>query len=92
VGEWLRELADVLDGDDPTRRPAPLHFTEPNLVFRAAGDGPHRLEVDVSQEFGPPSHTHPWDVTTLRLAVTGHELREAADAWDRDRAPYPEAP
>jgi len=89
VGAWLRELADFLDGDDPTTRPAPPCFTEPNVVFRAATDGLHPLEVDVSQEFGPPSHTHPWDVTTLRLAVSSQELREAADAWDRERAPYP---
>lgn len=90
VGDWLRDLADVLDGDDPTMRPAPLHFTEPNLVFRAPLGGRHQLEVDVSQEFGPPSHTHSWDVTTLRLIVAGRELREAADSWDRERSPYPD--
>jgi|GEM_PF-2489542 len=87
LSAWLRAAAS-------NEGLTPLTFVEPNLGFRLAGDAPvgHALEVDLDLEFLPPWNRHgeAGDPTTLRIATGSEGLRAAADAWDEERAPFPD--
>ena len=86
VSAWLRAAASQ-------EGPAPLSFLEPNLRFRLAGDAVGLvLEVDLNLEFLPPWNRHRYagEPTTLQIAVDSEGLRAAADAWDEERAPFPD--
>ena len=87
VSDWLRAAASQAN-------PGPLVFTEPNLAFRLVGDEVVGvvLEVDLDLEFLPPwgRHKRSGEPTTLRIAVDSDSLLAAADAWDEERAPFPD--
>jgi hypothetical protein len=87
VSAWLRAAASKAG-------PAALTFIEPNLGFRLAGDAVvgQALEVDLDLEFLPPwnRHRNAGDPTTLRIDIDAGGLRAAADAWDKERAPFPD--
>jgi hypothetical protein len=96
VSSWLRTVAHWLDGADDTEPPAfGYQLTEPHLTFRARrGERPGIviLEVDLDLEFKPP-----WDRTdfagepcTLSISQSIDGLWKAADAWDIERAPFPD--
>jgi hypothetical protein len=87
VSAWLRAAAS-------NAGPAPLTFVERNLGFRLAGDAVvgQAVEVVLDLEFLPPwnRHRNAGDPTTLRIDVDPEGLRAAADAWDEERAPFPD--
>jgi hypothetical protein len=87
VSAWLRAAAS-------DENPPALTFMEPNIGFRLAGDAAlgYALEVDLDLEFLAPWNRHGYagDPTTLRIDVDPEGLRAAADAWDEERAPFPD--
>jgi hypothetical protein len=94
VSAWLRQAAGAI-----TRRrelPGPLQFLEPNLMFRASPPDGDRVQVQVSfnLEFQPPWHQRrgTGDPFVLSFAIDEEQLRQAAEQWDAERAPFPDRP
>ena len=92
VSAWLTEVA----GSVAQRRvlPGPLRFLEPNLMFRAFPQDAERVRILVSfdLEFQPPWHRRRGAEDPFALAFTVDEgqLRQAAEQWDAERAPFPD--
>ena len=73
----------------------PLHFTEPNLEFRATTDAAGRLSIHISfdLEFRPPWHRRgrrAGDPFSLTFTMDEGQLLGAAAEWDAERAPFPD--
>jgi hypothetical protein len=92
VSAWLAEVADSI-----TRLralPGPLRFVEPNLTFRAFPLDAVlvRIVVGFDLEFQPPWHRRRTSGDPFALSFTTHEerLRQAAEQWDAERAPFPD--
>jgi hypothetical protein len=92
VSAWLTEVADSI-----TQRrvlPGPLRFLEPNLMFRAFTQDTGRIRILVSfdLEFQPPWHRRRVTGDPFELSFTMDEgqLRQAAEQWDAERAPFPD--
>ena len=96
---WLRAASrgEVAPTDTPTEDDGLLWFTEPNVAFSIAEtsgqtlvlrvhlsleSAPGRPDVDP----GPPLDLYEYVVP---LRVLRAELRDAADEWQTDIAPYP---
>lgn len=91
VSTWLRAVADSVERGQQV--PTPLVFTEPNLALRAVPDGPDRtlVEVALDLEFCPPWHCRcrTGNPFTLSFTTIPDQLRDAAQRWDDERAPFP---
>jgi hypothetical protein len=94
VSAWLKEAA----GSVTQRRELPeaLQFLEPNLMFRAfpPDEDMAQLQVSFDLELQPPWHRrrHAGDPFALSFAINEAQLRQAAEQWDAERAPFPDHP
>jgi hypothetical protein len=94
VSAWLREVA----GSVAQRRalPGALQFLEPNLMFRTfSPDGDQtQIQVSFDLEFQPPWHRQgrAEDPFVLSFTTDEEQLRQAAEQWDAERAPFPDSP
>jgi hypothetical protein len=93
VSAWLRQAAGSI-----TRRralPEPLQFLEPNLMFRASPDKDRvQVQVSLDLEFQPPwrQRQGAGDPFVLSFIIGEEQLRQAAEQWDAERAPFPDRP
>jgi hypothetical protein len=87
VSAWLRD-ASIDVGQ------AVLSFTEPNLGLRVADRFADHvmLRVELDLEFSPPweRRRSAGDPFILAIRVPRQGLLVAADAWDRETAPFPD--
>ena len=93
VAQWLRLVADWLDGGDPVQPPSNAEFMEPNLSFSVLGPavpGTATIEIGLGQEFQAPEGYRPGRRTPLQLDLDAAQLRRAAAEWDDEREPYPD--
>jgi len=92
VSGWLTQVA--ASAAHRRSAPGPLLFLEPNLMFRAVplDAGRTRIVVGFDLEFQPPWHRRPGagDPFALSFTVSEDQLRQAADQWDAERAPFPD--
>jgi hypothetical protein len=91
VSAWLTEVAESI-----TQRrvlPGPLRFLEPNLMFRAFPLDVDRTRILVSfdLEFQPPWYQGrgAGEPFALSFTIDEEQLRQAAEQWDAERAPFP---
>ncbi|WP_322779944.1 hypothetical protein [Frankia sp. Cas4] len=98
LAHWLHRVAT----GQVTRSPAPdedaddvLSFTEPNLAFSLHERDLHtaHLRLHLSAEAAPPwtaqdARWH-WSAFYLPLHLGIDEIRDAAEQWERDLAPFP---
>jgi hypothetical protein len=92
VSAWMTQVAASVAQRRIT--PGPLLFVEPNLMFRACPLDAGRTQIVVSfdLEFQPPWHRQQGagDPFALSFTVSEDQLRQAADQWDAERAPFPD--
>jgi hypothetical protein len=92
VSAWLTRVA--ASAAQRTTPPGPLQFLEPNLTFRAFPPdvGSTRIIVSFDLEFQPPWHRRQGagDPFALSFTINEEQLRQAAEQWDAERAPFPD--
>lgn len=96
VATWLRRAARAAVAPVDAEAPAALRFTEPNLSMAVAdrSSGMVALDIGLDLEFSPP-----WQYRRLagtpyavHCRLTPRRLDECAADWERETAPYPDAP
>jgi hypothetical protein len=94
VGMWLTTVADWLEESTGDFPPPRLDFTTSIVSFAVAEGavaGGATLVISLDREFKPPWHRFegsPAYVVEVRQDVPA--LRQAAVAWTRETAPYPD--
>ncbi|OLT10907.1 hypothetical protein BJF79_25415 [Actinomadura sp. CNU-125] len=93
VASWLRSAARAAAGGEP---PAELRFLEPDLSMSVTGrpSGLVALEIGLDLEFSPPweYRRRAGDPYVVQCTTTPRRLEEGAAQWEREIAPYPDAP
>jgi hypothetical protein len=92
VSAWLTRVAE--SAAQRSIPPGPLRFLEPNLTFRVFPPdvGSTRIMVSFDLEFQPPWHRRQGagDPFALSFTINEEQLRQAAEQWDAERAPFPD--
>lgn len=97
LASWLRDAAHAGGSAVPAAQPAPvtLAFTEPNLSFTAIWSSPTTVVIDIGLdlEFAPPwqPRHQAGNPYLIRCELTSAHLRQAAEQWEAEIAPYPDA-
>src|SRR6185369_8183602 len=94
LSAWLRAAADFTASGESSNRLDPPFFMEPNLTVAPDGwtDDATVLKIGLDLEFSPPwqRRTSAGDPFVIVIEPTREQVRQAAEEWDAEIAPYPD--